>query len=402
MFKRAIDLYRSSFTGLSKETWLLSIIMLINRSGTMVLPFMTLYLTSKEMNRSLSEAGTVVGLWGFGAVIGAYFGGKLTDKIGFHKVQLITLFFGGILFILLGQIHSYHLICLFTFILSMVNEAFRPANSAAVASYSTPENRTRSYSLNRLAVNLGWAIGVSIGGIVATYNYSLLFWIDGFTNIVAAISLFYFIKPIKTAVLKNLNSKQISKSISVSAYKDTKFIWFILFVTLFGFCFFQMFSTIPKYFRDNLHLSESYIGSIMALNGLLIVLIEMVLIGYLEGKRNNLIYIMIGTLICALAFLVLLLPLEAKLLSLLMILLITFGEITAMPFMNTYWSVRSNETNRGQYAALITIAWSIGQTIGPYTCSRIVEWSSFNTMFIVLAVILSITSFGFYRLIEKK
>lgn len=401
MFKRAIDLYRSSFTGLSKETWLLSIIMLINRSGTMVLPFMTLYLTSKEMNRSLSEAGTVVGLWGFGAVIGAYFGGKLTDKIGFHKVQLITLFFGGILFILLGQIHSYHLICLFTFILSMVNEAFRPANSAAVASYSTPENRTRSYSLNRLAVNLGWAIGVSIGGIVATYNYSLLFWIDGFTNIVAAISLFYFIKPIKTAVLENLNSKQISKSISVSAYKDTKFIWFILFVTLFGFCFFQMFSTIPKYFRDNLHLSESFIGSIMALNGLLIVLIEMVLIGYLEGKRNNLIYIMIGTLICAVAFLVLLLPLEAKLLSLLMILFITFGEITSMPFMNTYWSMRSDDKNRGQYAALITIAWSIGQTIGPYVCSVIAEKTSFDMMFITLATILCLTAAGFYLLIER-
>jgi len=402
MLRQTLNLYRASFTGLSKETWLLSVIMLINRSGTMVLPFMTLYLTSKEMNRSLSEAGTVVGLWGLGAVIGAYFGGKLTDKIGFHKVQLITLFFGGILFILLGQMKTYPLICVFTFILSMVNEAFRPANSAAVASYSTPENRTRSYSLNRLAVNLGWAIGVSLGGLIATYNYSLLFWVDGFTNIIASLSLFYFIKPIVAAIPIQQTVEQIKKTISHSAYKDKKFLWFVLFVTLYGFCFFQMFSTIPKYFRDNLHLSETYIGAIMALNGLLIVVIEMVLIGFLEGKRNNLIYIMLGTLICAAAFLILLLPLEAKILSLLMILLITFGEITSMPFMNTYWSIRANDSNRGQYAALITIAWSTGQTLGPYACSRIVEWSNFNILFIVLAALLSLTALGFYSLIEKK
>ncbi|MFO0355828.1 MAG: MFS transporter [Sphingobacteriaceae bacterium] len=400
MIKRALHLYSASFKGLSRETWLLSLIMLINRSGTMVLPFMTLYLTSKEMNRTLSEAGTVVGLWGLGAVIGAYFGGLLTDKIGFHKIQLITLFGGGILFITLGQIHSYSLICVFTFILSMVNEAFRPANSAAVASYSTVETRTRSYSLNRLAVNLGWAIGVSIGGLIASYNYSLLFWIDGITNVIAAFCLLLFIKPmlVSTSVKEHVNSNTITQS----AYNDKKFLLFIVLIVSFSFCFFQLFSTIPKYFRDNMHLSESYIGTIMAINGLLIVVTEMVLVNYLEGKKNILIYITFGTLLCAVAFLTLLLPMEAKLLSLAMILFITFGEITAMPFMNTYWSVRATEQNRGQYAALITIAWSAGQTVGPYTCSLIAEKSNFETMFVTLASILSLTAIGFYLLIEKK
>ena len=151
-----------------------------------------------------------------------------------------------------------------------------------------------------------------------------------------------------------------------------------------------------------MHLSESYIGTIMAINGLLIVVTEMVLVNYLEGKKNILIYITFGTLLCAVAFLTLLLPMEAKLLSLAMILFITFGEITAMPFMNTYWSVRATEQNRGQYAALITIAWSAGQTVGPYTCSLIAEKSNFETMFVTLASILSLTAIGFYLLIEKK
>lgn len=395
MIQRTLSLYKTSFTGLSPQTWLLSLIILINRSGTMVLPFMTLYLTGKEMQRSLSDAGTVMGLWGLGSIIGAYFGGKLSDKIGFQKVQVMTLFLGGVMFIVLGQIHSYGLICLATFILSFVNEAFRPANSSAIAFYSTPENRTRSYSLNRLAVNLGWAIGASIGGLIAARSYELLFWVDGLTNITAAIIMFLAFKP-----SLNLNSKPESKEVEIkqSAYNDKIYLWFVVLVVMFGMCFFQLFTTVPKFYRDNMHLSEEFIGFIMALNGILIVIMEMVLIYKLEGKRNNLIYMAIGTVICALAFLSLLLPGNYKLVCLLMIVLVTIGEITAMPFMSSFMISRTNEKNRGQYAALFTMAWGIGQTFGPYLCATLVEHTNFNVMFIVCAGVFLLTAFGFSRL----
>src|SRR6478735_1570255 len=113
MIKRTISLYKTSFTGLSPQTWLLSFIMLINRSGTMVVPFMTLYLTSPGMGYTVGEAGIVFGLFGAGAFSGAWLGGRLTDKIGFYPVQLITLLGGGVLFIVLGQMKTYPLICLF-------------------------------------------------------------------------------------------------------------------------------------------------------------------------------------------------------------------------------------------------------------------------------------------------
>lgn len=398
MLSRTASLYKTSFTGLSRETWLLSLVILVNRSGTMVVPYMTLYLTDKSMGRSLSEAGLVISLFGLGSIIGAYFGGRITDKIGFHKVQLFTLFFGGILFIVLGQIKNYPLICLCTFTLSMVNEAFRPANSSAIAFYSNAENRTRSYSLNRLAVNLGWAVGASFGGIIAAYNYELLFWVDGVTNIFAAIALLYFLKPSK--ITPRPKAEEAIPQ-AQSAYRDKTYLWFTFLMTLFALCFFQLFTTVPKYFRDELHLSEEFIGLTMAVNGGLIVAIEMVLIYSLEGKRKGTDYITAGLILCAIAFACLLIPGPGKLISLVMIFFITFGEISSMPFMSSYWASRANEKNRGQYAALFTISWGTGQTLGPYLSSLLVDATSFAVLFMAVIGILLVTAVGFYKLGKK-
>jgi predicted MFS family arabinose efflux permease len=397
MISRTFSLYKTSFSGLSPQTWLLSLIMLINRSGTMVIPFMTLYLTGEKMNRTLSEAGIVMGIFGLGSVVGAYFGGKFTDRLGFHKVQTFTLFFGGFMFIILGQIQSYPLICVFTFFLSMVNEAFRPANSSAIAAYSKSENRTRSYSLNRLAINLGWALGTSIGGLLASYNYELLFWVDGFTNIGAGIALLLFLKPAAPQPVDKSSVPTTPPTVQ-SAYKDKTYIWFTVLTTIFAVGFFQLFTTIPKYFRDHLFMSESFIGFIMAVNGLLIVAVEMVLVYKLEGKKSNLTFVSAGVFVCALSFFALLLPGPAVVVTLIMIVLITIGEVIAMPFMASFWSMRSTESNRGEYAALYTMSWGIAQTIGPLLCSILVDLTSFAVLFIVLGFALIATSLAFLRL----
>jgi predicted MFS family arabinose efflux permease len=395
MLIRAASLYKRSFTGLSPQSWLLALIMLINRSGTMVVPFMTLYLTGKDMQRSLSEAGLVMGLFGLGSMIGAYFGGKLSDKGGFFRVQLVTLLAGGVMFMILGQIRSFPLICLFTFLLSTVNEAFRPANSSAVAFYSNSANRTRSYSLNRLAINLGWAVGASVGGIIASFNYSLLFWIDGATNLLAAVLLLIFLRPGKRITA---NEKPEDSGSGGSAYKDKAYLSFIVLSTVFAMAFFQLFTTVPKYFRDNLHLSEQYIGYIMAFNGLIIVVFEMVLVYLLERRDRLLLYISAGVVLCGLGYLSLILPLPAKWGTTLMIVLMTAGEIIAMPFMSAYWTRRASVNNRGQYAALYTISWGAGQTLGPFLCAMLADAYGFTLMFLLVGLALFAAAFGYSRL----
>jgi predicted MFS family arabinose efflux permease len=387
--------YRKAYSGLSRSTWLLSLIMLINRSGTMVVPFMTLYLTSPKMGFSIGQAGLVFAFFGIGATTGALVGGWLTDKFGFYPVQLVTLTGGGILFMILGQMQSFPLICLFTYLLSFVNEAFRPANSTAIAFYSKEENRTRSYSLNRLAINLGWAVGSGIGGVLAHINYELLFWVDGVTNLSAALVMALFLKPVNYKPEKQKHSTGQSR---FAAYTDKNYLIFILLTIMFASCFFQLFTNMPVYFRKDLHFSEPFIGLLMAANGIIIALVEMVLIYKLEGRRKSTFYITFGVALVGLSFLMLNLPGIGPMLAFTMIFCVTFGEIFAMPFMNSYWISRTKTTNRGQYAALYTMAWSIAQTIGPFGGAQLAQHLGFYALWWVIGGLALGTSLCFWKL----
>jgi predicted MFS family arabinose efflux permease len=398
MLTRTISLYQNAYSGLSRSTWLLSLVMLVNRSGTMVLPFMTIYLTSTGY--SIGQAGLVMGIFGFGAVCGGFIGGRLTDRFGFQRIQWITLAGGGIMFMVLGQMKSYPLICICSFLLSLVNDAFRPANSTAIAHYSNEENRTRSYSLNRLAVNLGWAVGGAIGGILASINYHLLFWVDGFTNLAGLLLLRWFL-PLERAGSSVHHNKAHDKPV-LSAYRDTIYLRFVTCTIIFGCGFFQLFSTLPVYYKKALHMPEYMIGLLMTLNGVLITVLEMVLVFKLEGKKENLFYIFYGVTLVGLSYVLLnILPLSIYAAFFCMI-LTTMGEICSMPFMNSFWIGRTSPTNRGQYAGLYTIAWSVAQVIGPIGGSQVAEHAGFSVLWWMVGGVCVLAAIGFRSLQQNK
>ena len=374
--------------------------MLVNRCGTMVVPFMTLYLTENK-HVSIGKAGFVMALFGAGSIVGGFLGGKLTDKFGSYYIQLIALIGGGLMFFLLGHVEGYPAICVVTFLLSLVNEAFRPANSAAVAQYSEAQNRTRSFSLNRLAVNLGWALGGGLGGFIAAYDYHLLFWIDGFSNIGAAILLWGVLAPSKTKLRAEQPATRPAGNIP-SAYKDKPYLIFIVLTTLFAYCFFQLFTTLPLFYKRVLLLNEQYIGGLMAMNGLVIAAIEMVMVFKIEGRRNDLHFIFFGVLLVGLSFALYNLLIVPALLAVLCMLLATFGEMFSMAFMNSYWSRRSLPENRGQYAGLYAIAWSTAQVLGPGTGAVVAEQYGFNVLWWLLAGFCLIAAAGFKWLQRKE
>lgn len=393
-------LYKNAYKGLSKETWYLSLVILINRSGTMVLPFMTMYAT-RVLGFSIEQAGLIMAFFGVGSIIGAFIGGKITDAAGFHYVQLFALFGGGIMFITVGYLSNYFTLCAGVLVLSIVNDSFRPANAAAIAYYSVFENRTRSYSLNRLAINLGWAVGGTIGGFLASRNYHLLFWVDGLTNISAGFLLIFVLKR-PAAIKTNLSKIKETLSLTVSsAYNDRPYLVFIFLTVLFGFCFFQTFTLLPVYYKTYLHISEDEIGLLMAVNGLLIAFIEMVLIYNLERAQKPLRFISYGALLVGISYVLFIAFHGEFLLAFISILFITIGEMLSMPFMNSYWISRSSDSNRGQYAALYTMAWGISQIAGPSVGGWIAGDYGFVMLFWVLFFISLIAGTGYYFLMKK-
>ncbi|MEP6467072.1 MAG: MFS transporter, partial [Parafilimonas sp.] len=336
MLSATVSLYKKAFNGLSKNTWYLSAVMLINRSGTMVIPFMMMYCT-QQLHFSLPQAGIVMALFGAGAITGAYLGGRITDKFGFYSQQFASLLLGGCMFIVTGFLQTYLSLCIGTFILSFCNESFRPANAAAIAYYSKPENITRSYSLNRLAINLGWAVGGALGGLLASINYHLLFWVDGSTNILAALLLLKLLPyaKSKTSIVKE---KPLIKQ---RAYKDKTYIAFIIITFFFASCFFQMFTMQPVFFKMQWHFNEAFIGLLMAMNGIIIVFSEMILVYSVEGRKTNTFFIRIGFFVSAISFACLNIFSPGAITALVSITFITVGEMLSMPFMNSFCIQRS-------------------------------------------------------------
>ena len=364
----------------------------VNRCGTMVIPFLTVYLTYKGF--SLEQAGYVMAAFGAGAIVGSYIGGRLTDKFGFFYVQFCSLLLNGILFIVLGQMHTILQFTVCIFILSSLGESCRPANAAAIAHYSTEENRIRSYSLNRLAVNLGWSIGPAIGGLLASINYSWLFIVDGATCIAASLLLYKVLPPVKPV---NKKPTVKDRQIVSSAYKDGFFLKGMIMVFLIGVCFFQLFSIIPVYYKTIVHMNEAAIGLLLAMNGILIVLVEMVLVYKLENKGRVLNYITTGTLLIGLSFLVLKVSIGVIAVVVAM-LMITFGEMFLFPFMNNLWIRRSADHNRGQYAAVYNISFALGNVLAPGLASQVASRFGFPILWIIDFIICALAAGGFILL----
>jgi len=400
MLSSPIQLYKKAYSGLSRNSWYLCLVMFVNRSGTMVIPFIAIY-CNKVLHFSVQQSGYIMGVFGAGSILGALVGGKITDRYCFYYMQISALLLGGLLFFLVGLQTSFIALAVCCFFQSFCNESFRPANSTAIAYYSNDENRTRSYSLNRLAVNLGWAFGGFLGGTLAGINYHLLFWVDGSTNILAALLLLKLIPASKVvrSIKKNL------LPVRESAYRDGIYLIFIVLAILFASCFFQVFSMQPLFYKTQWHFSEQFIGSLMAVNGLLIVCFEMIIIHRLEGKRHQLQYIPIGVILIGVGFVLLNFLPAAYFACFIVVIFITLGEIMAMPFMNSFWITRTNPGNRGEYAALYTIAWSIAQIFGPVAGGLIAAHWGYYPLWWSVGVVCVVTALGFsglYHYTAKK
>jgi predicted MFS family arabinose efflux permease len=359
-----IHKYKKSFAGISRQVWILAIALFINRAGSMVLAFCSLYMIN-ERHFDVKDAAWVMTFYGAGSILGSLAGGWLADNFNAKRILIISLIGSALVLLFMLIAKDKYAIAAIIFTYALIADIFRPANTIAVSHFSSEEDRTRSFSLVRLAINLGFTIGPAIGGLVAAHlGYYLLFIIDSLSTIGAAIYIYYKL-PFFVNPSKKKDPKLIKSTLGQSAYLNPRYLIFIALVFFYGITFFQLIFTMPVYFNKVDHYTEDKIGWLLAINGAIVVILEMPIVAWCSKKNHPFKFITLGCAFLVIAFSTLLLGNSIFLISLLFIFFITLSEIFAMPFLMSYTIDAAPKERRGEYSALYSIAYGISFIFAP-------------------------------------
>lgn len=386
---------------LPREVWVLSIVTLINRAGTMALPFLVLYLTM-SLNLSPQQAGLVLVFYGFGAIITAPLAGKLCDLIGSLRVMKASLFLSGVALFVFPLAHDFLSISLITILWAIISEAFRPASMSIISEAVSTEQRKAAFSLTRLAINLGMSIGPVVGGFLAEVSFSALFIVDGITSLVAGIVLAVtrwsaHREEASPEIKSQDDSGATTKRLSVLA--DRRFLLFLALMIPIEIIFFQTQGAMPLFVVNDLHISKSMYGMLLTINTVLIILIEVPLnmaMAHWSHKHA----VALGALLTGAGFGALVFASNAWIIAA-TVFIWTFGEMIIFPSSSAFVADISPPARRGVYSGLYVMSFSVAMMIGPWIGLAILErfgattlWSgAFVCGFISAVMILAMKSF---------
>ena len=280
-------------------------------------------------------------------------------------MQQLSLLLSGLNLIFMGYMKSHPAVLFSAFLLGVFGEALLPANATAMAQECPAPIRTKGYALNRLAANLGVTIGPVLGGYLALWNYRALFWVDGLTCLAALVIFSFYFKPSRQQPFPGLEA-----SSGEPAAGPKHHLW-IIFLLVFGIglIFSQLFSTFPLYMHSAFGFAENRIGQLLAINTIIIVLFEMILLHGLKNSRP-LKVISAGVLLTGLGFA--LTPLgRGFFYAALTVAVWTMGEMLALPLLTAEISNRSSDQNRGRHMGLFGVSFSLAFMLGPLAGAKI-------------------------------
>lgn len=365
---RILHAYRDAYSGLPRELWLLSLTMFVNRAGSMVLAFFSLYLT-QELGFTASQAGLVLGGYGVGSMLGAWIGGWLSDRLDPNFVQRVTLIVGGVGFLFVPMFGSFLSLTLYVFAIAIVIDAFRPAVMVAAVRYSAPEERPRAFAMLRLAMSLGMSVGPAVGGILAAWSYDWIFYVDGGTCLVAAGLHMLLLGSIP---LSEQDRHEASTRPARPVWQDGPYLAFLAMVVVVVIVIFQLLSTWPLYLRDAYLLSEARIGLLFGLNSILIALVEMVLMKRLQ-TRNLLRVAAWGALIVCAGMAILPLGPPRVWVAVVSLLVWTLGEMLFLPVTLSVAGNRASASSTGRYLGAYAFCFSLALVLAPVIGTGIYE-----------------------------
>jgi MFS family permease len=311
-----------TLSGLPTTFWWLWVGTLVNRVGAFVLPFLAFYLTD-ELDLTPAFVGLVLGTFGFGSIVATLLGGILADRLGRRPVLLISQLSTATTLVALGLTTTPAAVLVLCGLLGLTSNTSRPAFSAMMTDIVAAEDRVRAFSLNYWAINLGFAIAPVLGGLLARSGYLSLFLVDAATTLVFAVLVFLRV-PESHPTLGAPRSAAAGSMADV--LRDRVFLSFVVLTFGFAVVFMQHLSTLPVQ-MDGDGLSPAQYGTVIALNGALIVLVTVPLTRWLQRYPRSRV-------------------------------LAVSGVFVGLGFGATAWAATP-----AQYAATVVV-WTVGEVIG--------------------------------------
>ncbi|MEO8433238.1 MAG: MFS transporter [Acidobacteriota bacterium] len=351
-------------SGLPREVWILFIATLVNKAGSMVLPFFVLYLT-RDAGFSARQASFLVLLYGSGSLCGALLSGKLSDAVGPIRIMRGSLLGTGVILFAFPYARSLPAIAAMTVLLAFVAEAFRPANLTIIGDLVVPEIRKTAFAVNRLAINLGMSIGPALGGLLATISFRWLFLVDGATALAAGAILAASAFPAHHAQAEDPLTRAAGDLVRHgSAHRDRRLLFFLAALLPIDLVFFQHISSMPLYLVENLKLTAAAYGILFSVNTVLVVLCEVPVnraTAHWPHRRTlGFGALLVGAGFGALAFAWDIWSVAAT------VVIWTFGEMLLFPGMADYLTDIAPPRRRGEYMGLAQMSVGLAFAVGPW------------------------------------
>ncbi len=340
--------------------WILFAVTLTNRSGTMFLPFLVLYLT-RHLGFTAPEAGLQLAIYGAAALVASPLSGRLADRLGADRVMRTSLFVSGLLLVLFPLVKTHLGVGLFAVALSFGQEAFRPASLSIITHLVRPEQRKAAFALSRLAVNLGMSVGPAAGGFIAIWSWPALFWVDGATSLLAGLVL--VLSPLHLPAYTAGPAPEGSAP-ATSPFTDRVFLLFLAGVVPVGIVFFQHASAMSVFLVRDLGFATSVYGLLQTVNTLLIVFTEVPLNLAFAGwpHRRTL---ATGCILVGLGFGIFAV---ARSLPAIVVGVVvwTLGEMILLPGMAAFVAGIAPERGRGAWMGVYTMSFNLSFAVGPW------------------------------------
>ena len=359
---------RQNLRGLPRPVWVMFVGAFVNRLGTFVLPFVTLYLTSRGY--TVPQAGLGLAAYGLGAIGAQGVGGLLADRLGRRNTIALSMFGGAALTLSLVWVRGLWAIVLVVALLGFVAELYRPASSALIADMVPPQARVAAFSAYRLALNIGFACGLSLGGLLAARSYDLLFVGDAITSAAfGAIAVAALPQGTRTTKLEERHLMGAGRSMLA----DRGFLLFLVAVFLTAAVYMQNASTFALHVVDLGYTTRVY-GLLQAMNGILVVLLELPISSWTQHRRRTHM-IAFGAVLVGIGFAEL--AVARALPGLLVFVVIwTLGEIVESPSTGAFVADRAPGHARGRYQGALGMMYASAAVVGPLIGTLIYAISS--------------------------